>query len=541
MLRVRDLAREFGLRVLVGEAGLRAAVRGVQISDLHDPTPWLSRGELLLTSGAQLADEGSQREYVALMAGRELAGIGLGAGGLSWAGSALVRAAEEYALPVLEVPRDVPFIAIAHSAAAQLTSDRDAALRRALTSQEELEQSIHANPGLETLVNTLSELLDAAVMVFDSAGHPLARRELQTPLSAGLLGELRAEIRRRAASSDERVLTISTDEQRVAGLGLPVSSNGVHEHPPGDSPNGLGAWLVAVREQGGLSDLDRVLLRQAVPITELELLRRHIAEDRERRRAAGILEGILSGELSGEPLRRRLEPLGLIGTVAAIVVRAPEERQIAERHVEAALAAALRRESAPALVASTADLTCGLVPGLADDELFELASRVKLGVDGDLGVISDAGAGRAVDISSLRRTIDEARGALDARALARRREEPSRRGGAPDTGVATFRDLGSYQLLLALQGHEALELFCDSILGPIEAMESSYGGELLKSLQVFIETNGQWERAARQLYCHRHTLRYRIRKIEELTGRDLENAHDRIEFYLALRARGLLS
>jgi PucR family transcriptional regulator, purine catabolism regulatory protein len=91
-----------------------------------------------------------------------------------------------------------------------------------------------------------------------------------------------------------------------------------------------------------------------------------------------------------------------------------------------------------------------------------------------------------------------------------------------------------------LQSHEALRRFRESILGPIEALESSYAGELLRSLQVFIETNGQWERAARLLFCHRHTLRYRIRKIEELTGRDLESATDRIEFYLALRARSLL-
>ena len=43
----------------------------------------------------------------------------------------------------------------------------------------------------------------------------------------------------------------------------------------------------------------------------------------------------------------------------------------------------------------------------------------------------------------------------------------------------------------------------------------------MRSLEAFIECNGQWEAAARRLYCHRHTLRYRIRKIEELTGRDL--------------------
>ena len=94
---------------------------------------------------------------------------------------------------------------------------------------------------------------------------------------------------------------------------------------------------------------------------------------------------------------------------------------------------------------------------------------------------------------------------------------------------------------LALQDDEALRLFCDSILGPIEASEGPYGGELMRSLEAFIEENGQWERAARRLYCHRHTLRYRIRRVEELTGRNLGSARDRIEFWLALRGRQLVS
>ena len=59
------------------------------------------------------------------------------------------------------------------------------------------------------------------------------------------------------------------------------------------------------------------------------------------------------------------------------------------------------------------------------------------------------------------------------------------------------------------------------MLGPIEQGEGEYGDELVRSLDVFIEHNGHWEKAAAALYCHRHTLRYRIRRIEQLTGRRL--------------------
>ena len=69
--------------------------------------------------------------------------------------------------------------------------------------------------------------------------------------------------------------------------------------------------------------------------------------------------------------------------------------------------------------------------------------------------------------------------------------------------------------------------------------EGDYGDELVRSLDVFIENNGHWEKAAAALYCHRHTLRYRIRRIEQLTGRSFTSARDRIEFWLALRGREL--
>ena len=133
-------------------------------------------------------------------------------------------------------------------------------------------------------------------------------------------------------------------------------------------------------------------------------------------------------------------------------------------------------------------------------------------------------------MASLRRAFHEARCALEATSLDN--------GDGPE--VASHRDLGAFTLLLALQDDDALRLYSEGLLEPIQRGEGEYGGELLRSLESFIENNGNWERAARQLYCHRHTLRYRIRKIEELTGRDLSRATDRIELWLALRARELV-
>src|SRR5207248_10470043 len=106
---------------------------------------------------------------------------------------------------------------------------------------------------------------------------------------------------------------------------------------------------------------------------------------------------------------------------------------------------------------------------------------------------------------------------------------------------AEFADLGTYQLLLSLQDPEALRTFADSVLSPLDGYDRAHGADLLPSLRAFLERNARWETAAKELYVHRHTLRYRMRKVEELTGRNLSNARDRMEFFLAIRARDLLA
>ena len=107
--------------------------------------------------------------------------------------------------------------------------------------------------------------------------------------------------------------------------------------------------------------------------------------------------------------------------------------------------------------------------------------------------------------------------------------------------VADFTSLGTYRLLLTLQEPDALRAFADSVLAPLDRYDQQHNGELLASLRSFLEHNARWESAAAELFVHRHTLRYRMRKAEELTGRDLASSHDRMEFWLALRARDLLA
>ena len=78
------------------------------------------------------------------------------------------------------------------------------------------------------------------------------------------------------------------------------------------------------------------------------------------------------------------------------------------------------------------------------------------------------------------------------------------------------------------------------MLGPLELHDRRSNAHLCESLEAYIEANGRWADAAARLDVHRHTLRYRIRRVAELTGRDLDRVGDRVEFWLALQAVDIL-
>jgi purine catabolism regulator len=245
-----------------------------------------------------------------------------------------------------------------------------------------------------------------------------------------------------------------------------------------------------------------------------ELLQRSMAGD--------VLAEALTGHLYPEEVQARLGPFG-IGEQLAVLAFGLADPSAAAGPLERIL----EREKVPGLVAIRAGLLCAVVnaEGL---EPVALTRKVRSELAARFGEVR-AAASRASASHALRLSFHEARCALEAVRL--------RNGDAPE--VASYRDLGSFQLLLALQDDDALSSYCRGVLGPIEEAEGDYGDELVRSLDVFIEHNGHWEKAANALYCHRHTLRYRIKRVEQLTGRDFSSARDRIEFWLALRGREL--
>jgi purine catabolism regulator len=519
VLTVQSLLDELGLKPAFGLGRTPRPIRWVHISELEDPTPFLSGGELLLTTGINLGAAAKQRKFAKLLDESGVAAIGFGTGfdheGLP---AALQSECKARGLALFEVPYETPFIAITEKAFTTLVNEQYGVLERGIEEHAKLEGLVLAERGLGAVMAAIAESIGGAALLLDDRGAELARHPQERGLGADAADAIRAEVAKRSADS-RRSLFVPEDgplASRAVAVPVPIGGHGSRGH-----------WLVAARKKGSVGDLERLLARQAAMVVALELMRERAVRDTERRLAGDVIAEAIGGNLGADELSSRLAPFGIGGPVAVMLFEADERPGDVEL-----LTAEFARIGVPALVAvNTAagrPLLCAIVE--PDDlDLVQLArdARGELRVDGRE---VRAAVSRATAIESLRRAFHEARCALEATAMSN--------GSAPD--VASHEDLGAFTLLLSVQDDEALRTYADNLLAPIEDGEGEYGPELLRSLEAFIERNGQWERAARDLYCHRHTLRYRIKRVEELTGRDLGQAQDRIELWLALRARELV-
>jgi PucR C-terminal helix-turn-helix domain/GGDEF-like domain len=195
-----------------------------------------------------------------------------------------------------------------------------------------------------------------------------------------------------------------------------------------------------------------------------------------------------------------------------IVVLVPSPRD-----ADAAGHEAIPDDTAPDDTASAAHLFAARIRGV--QPVFESdRSRVRL----------------TVGVSTPTEGITALSGALHEAGSARRLAALR---GTTAVSVMTSDEVASHELLLATVPASVLRSFRERMLGPLLAYDDRHRAELLPTLREFLACSGSWNACAARMYVHVNTVRYRIRRIEELTGRDLSRLEDQVDFFLALRIR----
>jgi purine catabolism regulator len=514
---------------------LDAAVRWVAVSELADPTPYLEGGELLLTTGMRM--EGDQSQYVARLVARGVAGLGFGVGvSHEEVPPALVAAAEEAGLPLFEVPRETPFIAIGKGVSELLAAEQYDEISRAFAAQGRLTRAALRPEGMHAVIDRLAKEVGGWAALLDEAGE--VRHATRGANTDAVVSEL-SRLRTAARPSESRLEALrllepgrhpepggptgrgsaeergaDRGEERGGGRGgggaLPASLalSGPGEHivvqPLGGGARPRGFFAVGAGRP--FSPVTHTVINAAGSLLTLALEQGRTQLEAARRARSAVLELLLSG--AGEQARAVLGPLG---------GRLPEE-PLAVLAAGADALEALEPLAFAALLASSGERP--LAVALAPDTVAE---KVALEADAPVGVSLPCGYAP----EGLNGALDQARRALAA--------APGS-GGAPGKGggrVVKFGELAG-QGLLGLLDRAAAQAFAAALLAPLTAYGSR--ADLVESLRAYLDSNGHWDAAAQRLGVHRHTLRYRMKRVTELLGRDLDDPGVRAELWLALEA-----
>ncbi|GAB7006395.1 PucR family transcriptional regulator [Nocardioides sp. AN3] len=484
------------LSLVSGEDGVRRSVSWTHVSDLPEPWRWLTGGELLLTNGMSFPAEGPEQR--ALIERLDEAGASaLAIGDQMYCPpltDELLATSERLGLSVLSVEFPMPFVAISQAVAAANLVEQSDRLVRTEKIYRTLQRMVSTDEGASVLREPLAQVLGCEVHVCHRAsGEPWYPGDPR--FDAVLAGTLRDIAHGRA-------------DLRAGALVVPL--------PDGrdvrliDIPTQQGALMVLVSK--GRNAVDAILMQHAVTVLALELSQSVVAMEHRRRLGAELLTQLTEGRAEPRAARRQLRGLGLdVARSRLYAVRGDDAERLRDVHIalwrNRIVHAVTYRSGVLHLLASSAS------------EVHEVL-RADLGPHALIGVSGPLGA------------VERAPEALREAAWALRAAEGS---------VGRTFHYGEATPFIGIGGLDDAAALVARVLGPLLEYERMHDTPLLATLDSFLRCQRSWQKTADTMQVHRQTVLYRIRKVEEITGRSTSETADIAELWLALRAQSLIA
>jgi purine catabolism regulator len=518
-------------RIVAGHTGLDREIRWVHIVDIPDPSAWVHGGELLLTTAFGLKDDShGQKQLIPLLAEKGLAGLVIAVGRyLHQTPNEMIHQADALSFPLIELPFDVPFVEVTKAIIDRIESERFSLQQKSLSIHATLTQLVIEGGGLDALAKTLANLVQRSISVEDE------HFELLAHATCGTVDKARQESIAQGRTPHPLLIAIEqtglSDEIRRSRRRLHVPP--IPEH--GMTMDRIIAPIVATGEVHGyvwiiagdspLSDLDFLAIEHAATVAALILVKERAVRDAENRLRGGFLTQLLapdfeltSSEREEQSRRYDFDP-SLPHQV--LVIRSDKGlvslARAAENFIRSRKMKTLIAEQANVLVIVVESSHSGNVATLAD-VLHQNAQSI--------GASVQAGLGREVaQGENLRQSYVEALEAL-------------RLGPMLNSGnwLIKFEELGFLHWLDKLPD----QLYREN---PYQDRVRALAGhpDLLETLEVYLDNGRSPKKTAEQLYLHRNTLSYRLKRIEAICQVSLFDPKICLNLHLALKSQKLRS
>ncbi len=530
-LQVRDLlnAPGLGLRLLTDASGADHEIRHVFTTDLPDPSRYLTPDDLVLTGMTWCREAGDADRFVRAMAqaGAGVMGAGEALGAIK---PEVIQACGQYGIALLAVPAETSFALVSDEVSRRLTGDRVTAMTRVLGRRRLLLSAVAEGAGLDAMFRLMGREMGVDCWLLTAMGRVVGGTgpSLAAPLGVRLAAEyLRAD----------RLPTAVRIPSSASGGGK-FTLFGVGGEPR------VTSWFVACagheQDWGPAVHELRESVAELAADAALERARLDAGRAGDRKLAEAIVtmlaaqaEGTARSEVASLMRTAGLAPDAAYLVAAMTADAARMAGQNAERW-RCDLAEELAVPYAGGAVAAPlGDQVVILLPLPADHEAAAPhAFTERLRAAAPVLECDRSRVRLAVGVSAPAAGVAGLAGALHEAGSARRLAVL--RAASAVSAVASD-EVASHELLLAGVPGSVLRSFRQRLLGPLEDYDERHRAELLPTLREFLACSGSWNSCAATMYVHVNTVRYRIRRIEELTGRDLSSLDDQVDFFLALR------
>ena len=557
-MRVRDLldVPGLGLRLLTDVSGVDRVIRHVYTTDLPDPSRYLTPGDLVLTGMIWCREPGDADRFVRALA-RAGAGV-LGAGeALGEVKPEVIQACGRHGITLLAVPAETSFAAVTEEVGRRLNGDRATAMTRVLGRRRLLLSAVAEGAGLDAMFRLMGREIGAECWLLTATGRVVGGTGpfLPGPLALRLAGEY--------LKADRLPTTM-----RVSGPQIPSAGDGKYTlFAVGGEPR-ITSWFLACagHEHDWAHEL-RESVAELAADAALERARLDAGRAGDRKLAEVIVtklaseggEGAAPAEIASLMRAAGLPPEGryLVAAMSAEADRLTGPNadrwrcdlaeELAVPYAEGTVVAPLGDQivmlvplpSRPGPEALEGPDSQDAPRAGADPPAHTFAARLR---DAQPVVESDRSrirltVGASAPAEGVAALVGALHEAQSARRLAAIRAPAAGPAPSPAVSVVTSDEVASHELLLASVPGSVLRSFRERLLGPLLAYDERHRAELLPTLREFLACSGSWNACAATMYVHVNTVRYRIRRIEELTGRDLSRLDDQVDFFLALRIR----
>lgn len=519
-------------RLVAGQRGGENSIKWVTIVEVLEDIGRLQPGEFLITTGFGLSENEEKLEvFHQLLKSKLLSGIAIYTSFyMKEIPASFIELANENDLPLIEIPTDINFSEITKAILEQIVNNQMHLLEQAENIHRELTNLILNDQSLTEVTERLAQLTSSHIVIFNEFYDTIYSSDNDNLTWNPVNGD-EIDISKHLIASLKRESKVNFTFKNHISTVYPIIAK-----------QSCYGWIVMTKPESDWQELDDIAIEQAAPIYAMEFLKKQAIEETQLRIQSNFIEDIFNKNYINERIiidhgLKLGYDLTLNQSVFHLTFKHPEKIDVnlTDRlyHLTDQILGQKKKQHLiqtklnsiiflTNVIGETKEETYKHSISLAKD-LLKNWTYYFPNVDLIIGIGKDY-----KQVDELGKSAQEAHYAVKLSDLV-----------SKNVNIVHYDDLGMYDLLLEMErsGISLMSIYEQHMSGLLSNKEI----DLIETLDSYFKNNQSIQKAAEELYIHRHTLRYRLNQIEIRTGLDIKSTEDLLKLQLGVMAYKLVN